>query len=178
MLRGLTPSKAHPSRGPAHRNRSTKKQGVAGGSGPASGNPATVNPGTANPGTPNPGIANQAAANPATTHPTTAHPAAATDTAPADPATCDSAIGDPVSRGPATDSGEVSMTKGSLPADGDWSEELRIKDELISTLKRQLTALGEQPMEEVVTLEVRSNLTLSAPWCALGAACTRTLNGC
>lgn len=166
MLRGLTPSKTHPRRAPALRNLSTEKQGLAGGSGQGSGDPATVNPGTANPGTSNtktndPGTAGPTAANPATAHPVATNPATA-DPATANPATCDPAIGDPVCGDPASDSGKVSVSKDSLPANGDWSEELRIKDELISTLKRQLTALGEQPMEEVVTLEVRSNLSSSA----------------
>lgn len=78
------------------------------------------------------------------------------------PATGDSATGDLASDAPASDSGRASVSKGTLPADGDWSEEMRIKDELISTLKRQLTALGEQPIEEVVTLEVRKCLKSGA----------------
>lgn len=51
-------------------------------------------------------------------------------------------------------SGGVSGNKDTPPADGEWAEQIRERDELISTLKRQLTALGEQPIEEVVTLEV------------------------
>lgn len=39
-------------------------------------------------------------------------------------------------------------------ADGGWAEEIRIKDEQIRVLKQQLAALGEHPMEEVVTLDV------------------------
>lgn len=51
-------------------------------------------------------------------------------------------------------SGGGSRNEGTLAADGEWAEQIREKDELISTLKRQLTALGEQPIEEVVPLEV------------------------
>lgn len=51
-------------------------------------------------------------------------------------------------------SGGASRNEGTLPVDGEWAEQIREKDELISTLKRQLTALGEKPMEEVVSLEV------------------------
>lgn len=58
------------------------------------------------------------------------------------------------SGGQAGTSGGVSRNEGALSADGEWAEQIREKDELISTLKRQLTALGEQPMEEVVSLEV------------------------
>eukprot|EP00752_Nemacystus_decipiens_P016421 g14678.t1 len=60
---------------------------------------------------------------------------------------------DHASGGPAGTSGGVSRIENALPVDGDWAEQIREKDELISTLKRQLTALGEQPMEEVVSLE-------------------------
>lgn len=38
--------------------------------------------------------------------------------------------------------------------DGEWAEEIKIKDEQIRVLKQQLAALGEHPMEEVVTLDV------------------------
>lgn len=141
MLRRLTPSMTHPSRGSALRNRSTDKQGSIDGSGPAGGGPATCDPASCSAAA-NLGNANSGAANLAPYDPTTVNPATET-----------SANVDPTS-----DWGKFSTRKeGSLPADGDWSEELRVKDELISTLKRQLEALGEQPMEEVVTLEVRKH---------------------
>ncbi|CAM9108270.1 unnamed protein product, partial [Pylaiella littoralis] len=137
MLRRLTPSMTHPSRGSALRNRSTDKQGSIDGSGPAGGDPAACDPASCSAAA-NLGNANSGAANLAPCDPTTVNPATET-----------SANVDPTS-----DWGKFSTRKeGSLPADGDWSEELRVKDELISTLKRQLEALGEQPMEEVVTLE-------------------------
>lgn len=74
-----------------------------------------------------------------------------------DPASSDRASGDPAST-----LGGVPTKDGALPADGEWAEEIRKKDELISTLKRQLTALGEQPIEEVVTLEVKRHTLY---WC-------------
>lgn len=67
----------------------------------------------------------------------------------------DRASDDCASGGQPGTSGGASRNEGNLSADGEWEEQIRAKDELISTLKRQLTALGEQPMEEVVTLEVR-----------------------
>lgn len=44
--------------------------------------------------------------------------------------------------------------RNTAPADEDWAGKMRFKDEQIRTLKQQLEALGEQPMEEVVTLQV------------------------
>lgn len=68
-------------------------------------------------------------------------------------ATGNSGCGDDASFDNGTPSGLEQASSGSHPP-GSWAEEIRIKDELISTLKRQLSALGEQPMDEVVTLEV------------------------
>lgn len=50
---------------------------------------------------------------------------------------------------------EAAVTDGPAPVAGEWAKEMRAKDELISHLTRQLAALGEQPMDEIVTLEVR-----------------------
>lgn len=152
MLRGLTPSMVYP--GPSSgslRNRSTEKRGLADAGDPDGGHPATGNPAAAK----SAAADNTPTGNPADAKPADASPAAGAPHT-ANPASGDSANdGDPASGDPASDLGKVSMSKGTLPVDGDWSEELRMKDELISSLKRQLTALGEQPMEEVVTLEVR-----------------------
>lgn len=81
-----------------------------------------------------------------------------------DPARSDQSSSNPVGGEQFNDdhaSGDQAGTSGggfwnedTLPADGEWAEQIREKDELISTLKRQLTALGEQPMEEVISLEV------------------------
>lgn len=47
--------------------------------------------------------------------------------------------------------------------DGGWAEEIRMKDEQIRVLKQQLAALGEHPMEEVVTLDV--GILCCRCWC-------------
>lgn len=70
---------------------------------------------------------------------------------------------DHASGGQAGIPGGGSRSEGALPADGEWAEQIREKDELISTLKRQLTALGEQPIEEVVSLEVTTFRKFAVP---------------
>ncbi|CAM9823867.1 unnamed protein product [Ectocarpus sp. 12 AP-2014] len=52
-------------------------------------------------------------------------------------------------------SGGVSSSNAPVPAEGEWAEQIRVKDELISTLRRQLTALGEQPIEEEAKKRLR-----------------------
>ncbi len=86
-----------------------------------------------------------------------------------DPASGDPTSSDPASGDPTSTLGGLPTKEEALPAEGEWAEEIRKKDELISTLQRQLTALGEQPIDEVVTLEVnktfadtRSNGALNA----------------
>lgn len=44
-----------------------------------------------------------------------------------------------------------------LPIDAAWEKEIEMRDEQIRILKQQLLALGEQPVEKIVTLEVLSN---------------------
>lgn len=81
-------------------------------------------------------------------------PTDGSDLASSDQASSNSVHSGQTSGGQAGTSGGASRSEGTLPAEGEWAEQIREKDELISTLKRQLTALGEQPIEEVVTLEV------------------------
>ncbi|CAM9861254.1 unnamed protein product, partial [Ectocarpus sp. 13 AM-2016] len=52
-------------------------------------------------------------------------------------------------------SGGVSSSIAPVPAEGEWADQIRVKDELISTLRRQLTALGEQPIEEEAKKRLR-----------------------
>lgn len=57
-------------------------------------------------------------------------------------------------------SAQACRAQAPLSADGEWADEIKIRDEQIRVLKEQLAALGEQPMEEIVTLDV-SMLVLS-----------------
>lgn len=58
--------------------------------------------------------------------------------------------------GQASQKEDLKHGKDTVSIDGNWEEEIRVRDEQIRVLKQQLKALGEQPIEEVITLEVRA----------------------
>lgn len=67
--------------------------------------------------------------------------------------------------GHASKDDSVQLGQGTRSGDADWAEEIRIRDEQIRVLKQQLEALGEEPVEEVVTLEVNSTSACISNMC-------------
>lgn len=159
MLRGLTPWTPRPTPKSASPTRSVGKPESADGIDPASHGVASSD----SPGDPVAGDVPASGGDPAVRQASTHGP----ESAPGEISTNPESAADGVSVNPKSASSvEVSMhlesasrgvssSNAPVPADGEWAEQIRVKDELISTLRRQLTALGEQPIEEVVTLEVR-----------------------
>lgn len=153
MLRGLTPWTPRPTPKSASPTRSVGKPESADRSDPASRDVATSD-------SPSDPVAGDAAigCDPANTHGPESTPGEVStnpeSTAGGVSVNPKRASSVEVSTDPESASGGVSSSDVPLPADGVWAEQIRVKDELITTLRRQLTALGEQPIEEVVTLEV------------------------
>lgn len=61
------------------------------------------------------------------------------------------------------DHSNAQLAKGALPLDSIWEGEIKARDEQIRILKQQLLALGEHPMEEIVSLEVIGLVQLYQP---------------
>ncbi|CAM9753477.1 unnamed protein product, partial [Ectocarpus sp. 4 AP-2014] len=157
MLRGLTPWTPRPTPKSASPTRSVGKPESAVGIDPASHGVASSN----SSGDPVAGDVPASGGDPAVRQASTHGPESAPGGIPTNPESAAGGVSvNPknassveVSMNLESASGGVSSSNAPVPADGEWAEQIRVKDELISTLRRQLTALGEQPIEEVVTLE-------------------------